>query len=109
MKFPTLSLGLLLVASLAVPVGAQESTPAPDLPIVADSEEAARILYLSNGDVLRARARRSASGWEVQSGKSEWKALRSDAVLRTVLERDVLADAKRLDQQITAGRRPEQN
>jgi hypothetical protein len=83
-----------------------QASPAVSTP---DGEEAARLLVLTNGSVLRVRARHTEAGWEILTGKSDWKALGEGVVVRATLERDALADARRLEQQLTSGPRQEQN
>ena len=109
------STGLLLL--LAICAGSPTSRAQDSIPSVQestaaltpDSEEAARLLYLSNGSVLRVHARRTSVGWEIQTGRADWKTLGEGLVVRAILEHDALADAKRLEQQLLSGPRQEQN
>ncbi|MEO6708321.1 MAG: HEAT repeat domain-containing protein [Planctomycetota bacterium] len=107
--------GLVCLAAIgpATPaLQAQDAAPQVQegsAPQVSDTVEAPRLLVLRNGSVLRVRARHSESGWEILSGKSDWKSLGEGTVVRAILERDALADAKRLEQQLSTGPRQEQN
>jgi hypothetical protein len=110
-KFTSLSLVALLgLAPVAI---SQVVQPAQDVELVeaqAESQELTRLLHLQNGEVLRVRARPTADdGWEIQDGRQTWVALPPGYVLRATLERDALADAKRLEHAIATGPRQEQN
>jgi hypothetical protein len=106
MKTPALLLPLLLalpaLAGSARPPAAQE---APN-----DSQAEARfepmLLHLANGTVLRVRAREApgapgvAAGWEIRQGRDLVTRLPASGVARAALERDVLAEAKRLAHEV---------
>ena len=115
MKHSTLFTGLVLSLSLCAGssvVRAQDPSPAgQESPAVAtsDNQEAPRLLMLANGSVLRVSARHTSAGWEILTGKNGWKALGEGLVVRAILERDALLDAKRLEQQINSGPRQDQN
>ena len=65
-----------------------------------DAERALRrVLHLRGGQTLRAVARMGAEGWEVKSGNG-WSALPAGAVESVVLEREVLAEAKRMERRL---------
>ena len=110
----TLVLAILLWSTSvagATPRVAQDPASTPsgaELSRDNDSQPAPRLVTLADGRILRARARRGAAGWEIQRGTDEWLALPATSVTRVVLERDVLAEARRLEQQVAAAPRKEQ-
>jgi len=100
---------LLSLLCLAPSVAGQEQTEAPKSAEDPADEAAMRLLHLRDGSVLRARARATDGGWELRDGNEGWKRLPKESVLRATLERDALADARRLEQTISSGPRQEQN
>jgi len=83
---------LVLLAALGTsPTSAQES---PDLPAEAPARSV--VLRLTDGRVLRVRARESAQGWEVRRGR-EWSTLPADLVARAANEADLLKEARNLE------------
>ncbi len=101
----------------STPALAQDApTPAsagqtPEAGTAAETEAAARLLTLDDGRVLRVRARRVGDTWEVLQGKDPngpWVPLHGSTVVRVALERDVLAEARRLEQEVVASPRASQ-
>jgi hypothetical protein len=103
------SLPLLLLA-LASAARAQTPAPAP-APVASGAEQGTdagearfekRILHLADGRRLRVRAREVEGGFEVELGDST-ALFPSEAVARAALERDVLAEMKRLQREVEPG------
>ncbi len=115
MKHAPTSFGLipflaLLAASTSLQVAGIGQVPAvPPVEIAPAADEAARLLTLADGKVLRVRARPTDTGWEIQEQRNQWTRLPEAMVVRAVLERDALTDAKRLEAQIGSVPRAEQN
>ena len=57
------------------------------------------LIHLEDGRVLRVRARQNDRGWEVKQGR-DWISLPAAQVRRAIEERDLLAQARRLEQQL---------
>lgn len=94
-------LRLALAAALLAPaLAAQEPDPSgtPTNDAGAGEQEprgTKQLLHLSDGRVLRVRARQVGERWEVQ-GRDGWQALAADLVLRAKSEREVLAQSREL-------------
>ncbi len=115
MKHVTTSFGLipflaLLATSTSLQVEEVRQLPvAPSAETAPVADEAARLLTLADGKVLRVRARRAGTDWEIQEHRNQWRSLPEAMVVRAILERDALADAKRLEAQIGGVPRSEQS
>jgi hypothetical protein len=100
--------GLLLLALIGTTAsanGASQSPvePPPGAPAEARPERAEKyLLHLADGRRLRVRARASEHGYELETG-SDGAFLPAEAVVRAVLERDALKEAKRLAAEVDAG------
>jgi len=62
-----------------------------------------RVLHLRNGQVLRARARFTDGRWEYRSSSGDWNPLPAAAVERVVLEKDLQAQARKLERELEPG------
>ncbi|MEW6073960.1 MAG: ComEC/Rec2 family competence protein [Planctomycetota bacterium] len=96
---PLLAGGLLLLPAPA----AQDEVPTAGVPASlrpAGGPGEASILHLADGRVLRARARAVEGGWEVREGR-EWRLLPSSLVTRAAREKEVLAQARRLERELS--------
>jgi len=87
MKPSLLTLALSLLAAL--PLQAQEAD-APKQP-----PAKSHVLYLSDGRVLRVKARATENGWEIRRGK-DWVQLPAGMVERGTLEAELLSQARKL-------------
>ncbi len=65
-------------------------------------QEAARLLYLASGRVLRARTRLLNGQWEYKRGR-EWIALDPGSVTKSAKERTLLAEAKKRSKKLKRG------
>ena len=101
---------LLALALLLAPAAAQEPAPDPGpgpetpeaAPQTADDERARelwRIFHLRGGDTLRAKARWRDGRWEVFQDR-EWRPLDPATIESQRGEREVLADARRLEAEL---------
>lgn len=93
--------------------GSPVAAPAQDAARVDETdstdEGAMRLLRMRDGSVLRTRARSTEKGWELREGNDGWTPLPAGSVLHATLERDALADARRLEQAVSAVPRKEQD
>lgn len=60
------------------------------------------VLHLSNGTVLRTRARETDAGWEVQA-RGEWQLLPAELVLRARSEHELVEQARTLERGLPKG------
>lgn len=74
----------------------QESEVDADTRADANTREAARILHLRDGGILRGRTRWNGSSWELREGRDAWRALPLESVTRVVLEREALERRRQL-------------
>lgn len=93
----------LATLALGAPVSAQEDKGPPAGEAAREDRGAKAILHLSDGRTLRGRAREVAEeeggGWELlQDG--DWVRLPAASLARVALERDVLAQAKKLEREL---------
>jgi hypothetical protein len=93
-------LGLTLPSAASVRQGLDLPQPARET----DERERdlKRLLHLEGGGVVRGRSRWSEGHWEVRTDGG-WRALAPGSVTRAVLERETLAEAKRLAQEAQKG------
>jgi len=100
------ALPALALLILALPSGAAppQGLDLPQAPSETDerARDLKRILHLEGGGTLRGRSRWSEGHWELRNDGG-WRALAPGSVSRAVLERDVLAEAKRLGQAAKKG------
>lgn len=101
--FASLALTALLAPGLSSGLGpalnAQtEGTTRAEQPVKVDRGQK-RLLHTLDGRILRVRARQVNGSWEVKRGK-QWDALPASYVIRTVVEKDVLKEAKRLGREL---------
>ncbi|MCK6449012.1 MAG: HEAT repeat domain-containing protein [Planctomycetes bacterium] len=61
------------------------------------SRELRRVLQLAGGGFIRAKSRRVGENWEYQDG-AKWRTLDAARILDVALERDLLKEARRLEQ-----------
>ncbi len=99
-------LGAFLACSSAAGLAARAPAPAgqdSSATRARDEQEKdlKRILVLSDGSVLRARARQHGDVWEIMDG-SGWRTLPPGSVERARLEREVLAQARELARAVPA-------
>jgi hypothetical protein len=91
----TVTLSALLVA-LTLPTLAQVPGAGASTEEARDVERPRkRLLHLAGGGVIRASAREVDGRWEIKRGR-EWVALPPGGVTRVALERDVLAESRKL-------------
>lgn len=96
---------MLILAALALNGGASETCPlvfedGSQAPVAAQSadatlDEAARILHLSDGSIVRARARFDGSSWQLRDERGS-HTISASAVTRHAREREVLERAQSL-------------
>ncbi|HVS11909.1 MAG TPA: hypothetical protein VMS76_18735, partial [Planctomycetota bacterium] len=92
--------GLTLPSTASVRQGLD--LPQPDRETDERERDLKRLLHLEGGGVVRGRSRWSEGHWEVRTDGG-WRALAPGSVTRTVLEREALAEAKRLAQEAQKG------
>jgi HEAT repeat protein len=94
----------IAIAAAGLELGARANPAQAETPAAQSrpaGEEAQRLLHLADGTVLRGRARLTDDKWEIQAGK-EWRTFPSAMVLLALEERDVLAQARKLEQELDA-------
>ncbi|MCE9593491.1 MAG: HEAT repeat domain-containing protein [Planctomycetes bacterium] len=92
-------LSILVGLALCAPTVAAQET-APDTAASSDAvdpnaREVRRVLSLAGGGFVRAKSRLAGDQWEYLDGTA-WKSLPVDRVVHAAVERDLLAEAKRL-------------
>jgi hypothetical protein len=85
-------------AHSSAPTGASQSAPTADGdqgPRDERTQEALRLLHLTDGRILRGKARWNGATWELLEG-GQWRALEDGAVVRAAREREVLERSREL-------------
>ncbi|MCC6408405.1 MAG: HEAT repeat domain-containing protein [Planctomycetes bacterium] len=98
---PWLSLAVLAALCAPPALAAQAASTTPDADAAAspqanaDAREVRRVLSLAGGGFVRAKSRRVGERWEYLDG-SAWKSVGAERVLGVAIERELLAESKRL-------------
>jgi hypothetical protein len=92
---------LLAPAALAQAPGASDGAAQDGATVAEEARATKQLLHLSDGRVLRVRARQIGATWELEDGDG-WKALPEGLVQAAKSEREVLAQARELER--AAGR-----